>query len=89
MLTVVGIMLVGIGLGYLFRGKKLSFIPKVTMVSIYLLLFFLGVSVGSNPEIMDNLDTIGLDGLIITLAALAGSLLAGWFVYFKFFKDFR
>lgn len=47
--------------------------------------FFLGITVGTNGDVMNNLDSIGLDALLITLAAVTGSVLCAWGVYRFFF----
>jgi uncharacterized membrane protein YbjE (DUF340 family) len=43
--------------------------------SIYLLLFLLGISVGTNDEVIRNLDKIGYEAITISLASIAGSVL--------------
>ncbi len=87
MLIVVGIMFLGVAIGYLLRGKmKLGAVSKAITYAIYVLLFLLGVSVGINPQIISNLTTLGVEALIITLAALAGSVLAAWGIYHLWFK---
>lgn len=40
-----------------------------------MLLFLLGVEVGTNPDIIAGLGTIGVEALIITVAAVLGSAL--------------
>jgi len=89
MITVLAIMTAGIVLGIFLQKKKklIQINDKLTMWAIYLLLFLLGISVGSNDTIMQNLDTIGVKALIITAGSLIGSILAAWFVYVKFFKN--
>ena len=57
------------------------------MVAIYLLLFFIGISVGGNEQIMKNLDKIGLNAFLLTLAAVMGSILVSYLFYVKFFKN--
>lgn len=86
MFTVLFIMLLGVGLGWLLRGKQLTFVSKIVTALIYLLLFVLGSQVGANEAVMGNLSSIGIDALVITVGALLGSLLAARFVYLKFFK---
>ena len=88
MLTVLLIMAGGFLAGYLLRNKKqlIKWNNKATLWVIFLLLFFMGVSVGSNAEIMNNLDTIGLRGLELSLVAVLGSVLLSWPVYVFFFK---
>ena len=66
MLIVIGLMVSGILLGYLFRERNLKFVQKLITWAIFILLFLLGLSVGVNDQIMNNLDTIGIDALCIT-----------------------
>lgn len=75
MLTVIGLMLAGVTSGYLFRKKKMKWIGQIIVVLIWLLLFLLGVDVGLNQDIMNGLHTIGIEALIITFAAVLGSVL--------------
>ena len=73
-----GIMLTGMLLGYLLRNKRLTWIHKAITILIWLLLFLLGIDVGGNESIMKGLHTIGLEALILTLAAVVGSVFAAW-----------
>ncbi len=82
MLIVLGLMLSGIFAGYFLRGKKVArWTGKAISLAIFVLLFLLGVSVGVNPQIMDNLTTLGIEAIIITIGALSGSLLSAWAIY--------
>lgn len=74
-------MLLGVAVGYLFKHRQLSFIPKVITLLIWFLLFILGIQVGSNSEIVKSLHLIGLDAFMITLAAVIGSLLSSWLLW--------
>lgn len=82
---VIGLMVCGIILGYLFRERNLKIIHELINYAIFLLLFLLGITVGANESIMNNLDTIGYDALLITLAAVTGSVLCTWGIYRFFF----
>jgi Membrane protein of unknown function (DUF340). len=87
MFIVIGIMFGGIAIGYLLR--KLAILQKVgkpISYTICLLLFLLGVSVGSNREIIMNLPSLGGQALLLATAGTLGSVLAGWLVYTFFFK---
>ena len=57
----------------------------------FVLLFQLGTDVGGNQAIIRGLHSIGLEAFIITLAAVAGSTLAAWvlwyFLYIRNKKD--
>lgn len=87
MLTVIGLMVAGILLGYLLRERSWKGVPQLINAAILLLLFLLGITVGADESIMDNLGTIGKDALVITLAAVAGSVLCAWVVYKYFFYE--
>ena len=78
-------------IGYFLRGKeKIIFrIEKAILWSIFLLLFFLGLSIGADKLIMANLATLGLNALIITLGGVAGSILMAWIFWRLFFKGER
>lgn len=79
-------MLLGIGVGWLLRNKRLTFLSGLIMGFILLLLFLLGTQVGANNEVMDNLSTLGVESLIVGAVAVLGSVLLNWWVYIKFFK---
>ena len=78
MFIIVGIMLTGMLVGYLFRNKKLSWIQSLITLFIWLLLFLLGVDVGGNQNIINNLHTLGLEAFYITIAAVLGSAICAW-----------
>ena len=82
MFIIIGIMLTGMLLGYLLRSKRLTWIHKVITLLIWLLLFLLGIDVGGNEAIVKGLHAIGLEALIITAAAVTGSTLAAWGLWY-------
>ena len=81
-LPVIGIMLTGMLLGFLLRNKRLSWIHKIITLLIWVLLFLLGIDVGGNEAIIKGLHTLGLEALIITLAAVTGSILCAWGLWY-------
>ena len=88
MLTVVGIMTLGIILGFILRQRKSLILAndKLIIWAIYLLLFLLGVSIGTNETIMKSLPTLGIKALVITIGGVIGSVLLAWLTYRLFFK---
>lgn len=78
MFTVIFIMLAGILAGRLLRGRRMSFLPRIVMFFIWLLLFLLGVEVGANPEIVASLKLLGLEAVVIAVAGTLGSVLLAW-----------
>ena len=87
MFIIIGIMFTGVAIGYLF--KNLSFLrntEKTISYTIILLLFILGLSIGSNKLIIDNLAAFGWQAAVIALSATCGSILASWMTLKLFFK---
>lgn len=82
MFIIIGIMLTGMLLGFLLRNKRLSWIHKIITLLIWVLLFLLGIDVGGNEAIIKGLHTLGLEALIITLAAVNGSILCAWGLWY-------
>ncbi len=80
-------ILSGIVVGYIARGQKfLKHIGPVLSVVIALLLFSLGVSVGSNEQVLNNFATIGIEALLLTIGGTLGSLFCAKWIYTRFFK---
>ena len=78
MFTIIGLMLTGILLGYLLRKRDLKKIHQIITLLIWLLLFILGIEVGSNEQIIKGLHTIGLEAVILTLGGTLGSVITAW-----------
>ena len=78
MFTIISIMLSGMLAGYLLRRLLFGRLGRVITALIWMLLFLLGLEVGSNERIVSGLATLGLEALLITLAGTLGSVLAAW-----------
>ena len=81
MLIIVAIMLCGIAVGYLFRNKNTRFVSHVITVLIWLLLFLLGIEVGSNPRIVMGMQTLGIEALVLTIGGAVGTTLCAWLLW--------
>lgn len=81
MFTIIGLMLTGMLAGYLLRKRNLARIQSVITGLIWLLLFLLGVEVGSNEAIIRGLHTIGLEAVVLTIGGTLGSVLAAWVLW--------
>jgi len=88
MIEILVIMSAGIILGFILRKKKyiIMLFDKLTNLSIYLLLFLLGLSIGSNEIIIKQFGQIGINAILLALAGISGSVILSYFVY-KFFKS--
>lgn len=86
MFIIIGLMLTGMLLGFLLRKRNLKKIHQIITVLIWLLLFILGVEVGSNEQIIKGLHTIGFEAVILTLGGTLGSVIAAWALWRALYK---
>lgn len=75
MFIVILIMMAGIAVGRLLRHRKLTYLPQVTNMFIWVLLFLLGVEVGGDERIVKGMASLGLEAAVLALAGVAGSAL--------------
>lgn len=78
MLKVVAIMLSGMAVGFLLRKRRLKVVPHAVTVLIWLLLFFLGIEVGSNPQVVGGIRDLGIEALWLSLTGIVGTVLFSW-----------
>lgn len=71
-------MLSGMAVGVLLRKRRLRIVPHAVTVLIWLLLFFLGVEVGGNPQVINGITSLGLEALWLSIAGLAGTVAFSW-----------
>ena len=87
MFSILSTMLAGVVIGHFLRsGKLLENIEKTTSLTIFALLFVLGLSIGSNRLIIENLGRVGWQAVILATLSLAGSIIAARIVFQMFFK---
>lgn len=58
------------------RSRKLPWLGRLQFVALIILIAILGVEIGADDKVISSLGEIGLSALVITVFALAGSLLA-------------
>ena len=80
------VMLSGVLIGYILRNIRAipALVSKINIYIIFLLLFVMGLSVGSNPQVIQGLGPLGLLG--ISVVSIAGSVFLSWIVYRHLFK---
>ena len=88
MVGVMIVMLSGVLIGYILRNIRAipALVSKINIYIIFLLLFGMGLSVGSNPQVIQGLGTLGLLGIAISVVSIAGSVFLSWIVYRHLFK---
>jgi len=84
-------LVAGMFAGYLFRYKKsiLATASTATTWSLYLLIFLLGISVGTNDTVVRALGRLGVQALVLSAGGIAGSVLVSCFVSRAFFDVVR
>ena len=82
MVAVILFFVVGILLGHVLRhmSKTIALADSLTMWTIYLLLFVLGLSVGVNRQILQHIGSLGFQAAVLAVAAIVGSVLASQLV---------
>jgi uncharacterized membrane protein YbjE (DUF340 family) len=81
MFIVIACMLFGIGVGYLFRQRKIRFIQVLILTLIWLLLFLLGLEVGANETVVSQFGKLGLQAFMLATSGTLGSVLAAWLLW--------
>lgn len=79
-LFVVALFAIGIPAGYLLKKRigVMATIERLITLTIFVLLFFLGVSVGSNTRVINNLPLLGWQSVWLGSGAILGSLFLAW-----------
>lgn len=76
MYIALAIMFAGILAGRLLRRHLLGpLLGRLTMVSILLLLFLLGVAIGGNNHLLESLPRLGWQAIILMLFCVIGSII--------------
>lgn len=66
-------MVAGLVFGFALRRRRISFVPQVIILLVWVLLFLLGVEVGSNPRVVGSLGSLGVEALVLAVAGALGS----------------
>lgn len=83
MILLFSLLIVGVLTGYFLKNneKIKVWVDKLVVITIYFLLFFIGIKVGNNPLIVKNLQKIGFHAFLIALAVVIGSIFTSAIVY--------
>jgi uncharacterized membrane protein YbjE (DUF340 family) len=89
MISILVVLSIGVLLGLLLTGRPKLHLANNHLLnwSIYLLLFLLGISVGTNEEVIRNLGKIGYEAIAIAVASIAGSVFLSMFLFRILFKQ--
>lgn len=70
-------VLIGLGLGYLFNSFINFDISLIINLGLYLLLFFIGIDIGTNKNILNDLKKLNKKILFLPFITMIASLLGG------------
>ncbi|OQY37776.1 MAG: hypothetical protein B6226_04750 [Candidatus Cloacimonetes bacterium 4572_65] len=87
-MNVMLLFLLGIITGTIFKKREKLFTLSgyITTISLYLMLLFLGLSIGFNKSIMDNMAQLGLTSFLFAIVSIIGSIIAILPLYLVFKK---
>lgn len=81
MFIVIAFMLAGIAVGYVLRSIKISFIHRIILTLIWVLLFLLGLEVGANETIVQQFGTLGFQAFLLATGGTLGSVVFAWLLW--------
>ena len=82
-------ILIGIAVGYLIRHQRIvGYTSQLLNVVIMLLLFVLGIAVGSNKQLITSFSSKGFEALLLTIGGTLGSLIAARLLHKYIFHRF-
>jgi hypothetical protein len=81
MFIVIAFMLAGMVTGYMFRRRKLGHVHRTILTLIWVLLFLLGLEVGSNETVVSQFAKLGFEAFLLAFGGTLGSVLLAWMLW--------
>lgn len=75
-----------VGLALRGRQRTIKAVDTATSATIFVLLFLLGLTLGSNDTVMQALRQLGWQALVLSLSSVAGSVALSTILYRHFFR---
>lgn len=73
------ILLLSVSAGIMLRKCRIvGHLGKTSTLTVWLLIFVFGISLGSNKEIVSDFGHFGITAVVVALMGVAGSVLAAW-----------
>jgi len=86
-ITIILFIAAGIFAGYRLRNRETGIVSRIVTGFIWLLLFLLGMEVGSNEKLVKGIYAFGLEALLLTISGVIGSILASWGLWYYISKN--
>jgi hypothetical protein len=82
---------IGVFFGFALRARPrfLQLVEQITGLTVFLLLFLLGLAVGSDTELLAHLGSLGGQALLLSLGGIAGSLALSMILHARFLAPRR
>ncbi len=73
-----GILFIGAVFGYrdIIKGKLADNLGTIQDICLLFLLFVMGISIGMNEEVVNNILTVGVQALVISICTIIFSIIA-------------
>ena len=84
MFRILILLVLGVGVGYMLRGRSFVGVTKWSIQIV--LLFVFGVSIGSDRNLVDNFYNFGWQAAVIACLGVLGSIVAARVAQRLFFK---
>ena len=81
MIVIISCMLTGFIVGFLSRNKRISLPGRAITPLVWILLFMLGVTIGSDKQLMPALSQLGLQAVAIGFLTTLGSCVGAWLLW--------
>lgn len=81
MFIVIVFILTGILGGYFLRKRNTEWLSQALTLLVWVLLFLMGIEVGSDDRIMLSLPTLGVEALVVAVLATLGSCVGAWMLW--------
>lgn len=73
------LLLISVSIGIMLRKYRIvRHLGKTAALTVWLLIFVFGITLGSNKEIVSDFGHLGITAVIVALMGVAGSVLAAW-----------
>lgn len=87
-MTILMIMAVGVLVGFRWFPEKWHKCNSwIQLISIVVLIFCMGVSLGSNPDFISQMGRLGIEGLVFAIVPIIFSVLMVYLLTSKFLKE--
>lgn len=77
-------LILGISIGYfdILPLRYMKYTKQLTLIGLFLLLFTMGVGIGTDSQVINNLDELGLKAIVLAIGSVLGSLV--FILFFRF-----